>query len=113
MDGRGESWAALEAARAGLAARDADLASTDEVLADHLREAHRVAVDCIRRIEAIRCDIESAVAARHTDSAAAAREMARFLLSATGELKDIVAEARSAAFIKAVAMQRLMDFYRP
>lgn len=111
MTGGGQSWDALESARAALAAREADLAATDRVLADLLHEAHRMARDAIGRIETVRAVVES-VAAHHTGSPAGSRESARQLLSATRDLTAIVAEARSVAATKAVALQRLTDIYR-
>lgn len=113
MQGRGESWAALQAARAAAAARDADIAATDEALAEHLREAHRVAADCIGRIEAVRSGVESVIGAvNRAPGAAGALETARFLLDANREAARIVAEARSTAAFKAVAVQRLADYYQ-
>lgn len=113
MGGAGELWEALDAARAIVAVGDADLAATDQVFAGHLSQAHRLAVDCISRIEAVRSGIESGVlAVNRNPGAATALEMARFLLAANREVAAIVAEARAAAAAEAVAVRRLADYYQ-
>lgn len=102
---------ALTAARAALAETEARLAAADRVLADAVRDAYRSAVDSIRRLEAVRSDIDAAVARRRTDSAAAGREFGRFLLEKNREITAIVDEARSESHARTRELQSLIGRY--
>lgn len=112
MSQAGDSGEALEAARRALAARDADLADADRVLAQTVREAHSVAVEAIGRIEAIGSDIEAVVTVRR-EGAAEGREIGRQLVAKNREIADAVAEAKASAHAKTAVLQQLMDRYRP
>jgi hypothetical protein len=112
MSQAGDSGEALEAARRALAARDADLADADRVLAQTVREAHSVAVEAIGRIEAIGSDIEAVVTVRR-EGAAEGREIGRQLVAKNREIADAITEAKAAAHAKTAVLQQLMDRYRP
>lgn len=108
----GETGDALEAARRRLAARDADLADADRVLAATLADAHGIAVDAIGRIDAIASDIDSAATDQPRDTAGAAREVSRNLTAKNRELTAVVREARDAIHAKTVVLQSLSDRYQ-
>ena len=110
--GTGETGDAIAAAPAGVARRDADLAAADRRLAEVVSEAHRIAGDAVRRIEAIRGEINAAVAGHAADTAAAARETARLLIAKEREIEAVVAEAAEEARAKAAVLQQLRDSYR-
>lgn len=106
-----ESGDALEAARRLLAARDADLADADRVLAATVAEVHGIAVDAIGRIEEIRSAIETVVSDGTTGSPAGAREVGRDLVAKNRELTGVVTEARDAALAKTLALKQLAERY--
>lgn len=101
----------LAVAGAALVATDARLAEADRLLIEAVRSAHRVAVESIRELEAVRAQIDAAVARRRTDTAAAAQEMSRFLLDANRRIAEIVRAARAESAAKAVALQALRGQY--
>lgn len=111
VSGNGASAEALSAARTALAARDDDITRADRALTDLVRGAHRVAVESMRRIDAIRTDIDSAVA-RGPGGSAAARELGFFLVAKNREVIAIITEARADAAAKTVALQDLSERYR-
>lgn len=106
-----ESGEAFEEARRLLALRDADLADADRALAATVADVHGIAVDSIRRIEAIRSEIESVTEAGPTDSAAGARAVSRHLVARNREIADVITEARDAVHAKTVALEQLAQRY--
>lgn len=112
VSGNGEAGDALSAVRSALAARDGELASADDELAAVLHGAHRDAQDSVRRIDAVRAAIDSAVADRDTDGAAAAREFGAFLVERNREISTILTEAQAAVSAQTIALQQLSDRYR-
>ncbi len=107
----GDSGDALQAARRQLAARDADLADADRMLAETVAGAHRIAVESIGRIEAIASEIEAATD-QPKDSAAGGREVGRHLVAKSRELADVVSQASDAVHAKTVVLRQLADRYR-
>lgn len=107
----GESGDALEAARRLLAARDADLADADRVLAETVSGAHRIAMESIGRIESIASDIEAATG-QPRDSAASAREVGRHLVAKNREIAEVVSDAKDAVHTETVVLKQLADRYR-
>lgn len=107
----GESGDALEAARRLLAARDADLADADRVLAETVAGAHRIAIESIGRIESIASEIEAATD-QPKDSAASAREVGRHLVAKNREIAEVVSYAKDAVHAETVVLKQLADRYR-
>lgn len=112
MSQQGHSAAALEAARRALAARDADLADADRVLAAAVADAHAIAVDSIGRIDAIKADIDAAVTDQPKGSAAGAHEFGRQLIAKNRDIAAVVTEAAAAVEAKTVALKELQERYR-
>lgn len=112
MSQQGNSAAALEAARRALAARDADLADADRVLARAVADAHAIAVESIGRIDAIKADIDAAVTDQPKDSAAGAHEFGRHLIAKNRDIAAVVTEAAAVAQAKTVAVKELQERYR-
>lgn len=110
-DDAGTTAEALTTARAALASTDARLADADRQLADAVRNAHRVAVESIHQLEAVRSDIDAALARRRTDTASAARQFGRFLLDKNREIAVIVERARSGAAAGTAALKTLIGEY--
>lgn len=108
----GQSGEALDSARAALAARDRDLAEADAELAGVISGAHAAALDAIRRIEAIRSEIELAVAGYDADTPGHGREVARLLLDKNRDLIDLVTAAKADAQAKTAALQELLHRYQ-
>ncbi len=108
----GASGAALESARAVLAARDGDLARADAELASVLSGAHAAATDAIHRLDAVSAEIEAAVAQRATMEPHEGREFARFLIQKHRETLDILTAARADADAKVVVLRQLLAHYR-
>ncbi len=108
----GDSGDALAAARRLLAARDADLADADRLLAETVAGAHRIALESIGRIEAIGSEVEAAATDQTSDSAAGAREVARRLVEKNREIASVVSAAKDAAHAKTVALKELGERYR-
>lgn len=109
----GETGDGLEAVRRRLAARDADLADADAVLAETLADAHRIAVEAIGRLDVIASDIDSVATDQPRDTASAAREVSRHLVTKNREIETAVREARDAVHAKTIALQILSERYRP
>ncbi len=107
----GHSGDAFEAARRLLAARDADLADADRVLAATVAGAHDISIGSIVRLEAINAEIESATE-HPRDSAAGAREVGRHLVAKNREIADVVGAAKDAVHAKTVALKELAERYR-
>lgn len=107
----GDDTGALSAARAALADADARLADADRLLAAAVRDAQRISRESVRRLQAVRSEIDAAVARRRTDSVSAGREFSRFLLDKNREISAIVDDARSRAHAAAVALQDLIPAY--
>lgn len=99
-------------ARTALAATDARLAAADRLLAETVRDAHRVALESRERLAAIRAEIDAAVARRSVATPAAGADFGRFLLAKNRAIAEIVAAARADAESKAVAIQELTSEYR-
>lgn len=112
MSQQGNSAAALEAARLALAARDADLADADRVLAAAVADAHAVAVDSIGRIDAIKTEINASVSDQPKDSTGSAHEFGRHLVAKNREIAAVVTEAVEMAKAKTVVLKELQDRYR-
>jgi len=112
MSQQGHSAAALESARRALAARDADLADADRVLAETVADVHAIAVESIGRIDAIRAEVDAAVSDQPKGSAAGAHEFGRQLVAKNRDVADVVTEAAAIAQAKTVALQALQDIYR-
>ena len=108
----GESGRELASVRTALTARDADLADADRVLAEVLAAVHTAAVESIARIEAVRADIDGAVAGRTPDSAASAHELSRLLVAKQREIASAVHDAKEVADANTVVLQSLMQRYR-
>lgn len=108
----GASGEALASARSALAARDRDLADADRELSAALADAHSIATDAIGRFEAIRTEIEAAVARHGEGTPAQGRELARLLLDKQRDLVDVVTAAKAEAAAKVTAVQQLVDRYR-
>lgn len=111
MTGAGETSAALAAARDQLAVRDAGIAALDDELLDALRDAHRLAGDCLRRLDAMQTRVDAAAAAIPAGGAAAG-ELSRFLVDRNREAIAVIIEAKAAAAAKAVVLQQLGARYR-
>lgn len=92
----------LAAVDAALAVRDAELGDADRILIEVVADAHRVATDSIRRIEAVQAEV---------DGIGDAPQAARRLLDRHRDLIDTVRSARDDASAKAVALQRLEQQY--
>lgn len=112
MSQQGSSAAALAAARQALAARDADLADADRVLAAAVADAHAVAVESIGRIDAIKSEINAAVTDQPKDTAASAHEFGRHLVAKNRDIAAVVTEAAAVAQAKTVVLKELRDRYR-
>lgn len=110
-DDTGMAVDALTTARAALAVADARIAAADRQLADAIRTAHRVAVDSISRLEAVRSDIDAAVVRQRTDIAAGAREFGRFLLDRNRDIAAILEQAQSEAAAGTAALRTLIGEY--
>ena len=110
-EGTGQTGDAVAAARAGVARRDEELADADRRLAATLSAAHRVAEDAVRRLEAIRADIDRAVAGYAADTSTGAAELARFLLARQREIADVVADAEAEARAKTAVLKELTATY--
>lgn len=110
--GTGETGDALSAVRAALAAGDHELAAADAQLADVLRTAQREALESVARIDAVRSAIDSAVADRDIDGAAAARDFGAFLVQRNRQISAIITESQAIATAKAIALQQLSEQYR-
>jgi hypothetical protein len=108
----GDSADALAAARQALAARDADLADADRVLADAVASAHAIAVDSLGRIDAITADVEAAATEQPRDNPAGAREVGRHLVTKSREVTEVISAARAAVDAKTVALKELAERYR-
>ncbi|TXI46894.1 MAG: DUF4226 domain-containing protein [Mycobacterium sp.] len=108
----GTSGDALDAARAALAARDAELSAADQELTDAVAVAHAIASDAIRRLDRLGAQIEAAASGRVPDSPAAARELARFLVANQREMADIIAGAQAEIDAKIAVLQRLTERFR-
>lgn len=108
----GDSADALAAARQSLAARDADLADADLMLADAVAAAHALAVDSIGRIEAITAEVEAAAAEQSKDSPAEGREVGRHLLAKNREIAELVQAAKTEVDAKTIALKHLTERYR-
>lgn len=100
------------AAAAGLAARDAELVAADERLLALLHAAYEQALDAIRRIDAVRAQVESATVGRAVQSAVEGAGVGRFLLEKNREILGIIEEATTAAAAKTVALRELAQYYR-
>ena len=111
MEPGGQAGDALRSAAADLAAARARLAEVDAVLIGVLRDAHLVAVESIDRLTACSDEIEAAVRARRTDTPAAGRQFAGFLLAKNREITAIVADARAASTAAAQAVRSLTAAY--
>lgn len=110
--GSSEAGDALSAVRAALAARDCELAAADDELAAVLHGAHRDAHNSVRRIDEVRSAIDSAVAGRDIDGAAAARAFGAFLVERNREISAIITDAQAAVSAQTIALQQLSDRYR-
>jgi hypothetical protein len=112
VSGSSEAGDALSAVRSALSARDGELAAADGELAAVLHGAHRDAQDSVRRIDAVRSAIDSAVGGRDVDGAAAAREFGAFLVERNREIIAILTEAQAAISAQTIALQQLSYQYR-
>ncbi len=112
MSQRGNSAAALEAARRALAARDADLADADRALAAAVADAHAIAVESIGRLDAIKAEVETAVSDQPKDTAAGAREFGRNLVAKNRDIAAVITEAVASAQAKTVVLKELQERYR-
>jgi hypothetical protein len=108
----GESGTDLGSARAALAARDAELAEADLLLAEVVGAAHAVATESIARIEAIAADIEAVASGPPPESPASAHDLSRLLVGKQRAIAAAVNEARSAAEAKTLVLQHLIERYR-
>ena len=99
----GETGASLAAARAALAAGDRSLGEADRALAGVLGDAHRLAVESIRRIETVQSEIDALDTGPEVD----AHSCAHLLLDRNRELIGIITAARDDAAAKAIELQRL------
>ncbi len=108
----GDSADALAAARQALAARDADLADADRMLAASVAAAHALAVDSIGRIDAITAEVEAAAAEQPKDSPAEAREVSRQLLARNRQIVEVVQAAKADVDAKTTALKQLIERYR-
>jgi hypothetical protein len=108
----GTSGEAIASARAVLAARDRDLAGADGELSTILAGAYATATAAIGRLEAIRAEIETAVAQQNVGTPAQGREFARLLLDKQRELIETVTSARADADAKVFALQQLLHRYQ-
>ena len=108
----GTSGDVLDAARAALAARDAELTAADRELTDAVAVAHAIATDAIRRLDRLGAQIEAAAAGHVPDSPAAAQELARFLVAKQREMADVVAGAQAEVDAKTAALQHLTERFR-
>ena len=113
MSQHGHSAAALEAARRALAARDADLAGADRVLAEAVADVHAIAVESIGRIDAINAEIDVAVSDQPKGSAAGAHEFGRQLVAKNRDITAVVTEAVEVAQAKTLVLKELQERYRP
>ena len=108
----GNSADALAAARRALAARDADLADADRVLAETspARTPSRSSPSAV--IEAISAEIDSAATEQSHDSAAGAREVSRQLVARNREITEVISAATAAVDAKTVALKELTGRYQ-
>lgn len=102
----------LASARAALAARDADLAEADLVLAEVVASAHAIATESIARIEAIAADIEAVASGPPPEGPAAVHDLSRMLIGKQRAIAAAVNEARSVSEAKTVVLQDLIERYR-
>ena len=107
----GDSADALAAARQALAARDADLADADRMLAESVAAAHALAVDSIGRIDAITAEVEDVAAQQSKDSPAEAREVGRHLVARNREIAEVVQAAKTEVDAKTIALKQLTERY--
>lgn len=112
MDFAGETTEGLRAARAVLAARDADLADADHTLIQAVVTAHAAAQEAIGRIEGIAADIDAVASGPPAGSPAAGREMSRALLDKQREITAAIDDARGVARAKTAVLQELAERYR-
>ena len=110
-EGMGETGDAVAAARARVARGDAALADADRRLAEAVSGAYRVVAESVRRLEAVRAEIDGAVAGRIADSTTGAADLARFLLVKHREVADIVAAAAAEAHAKTLVLKELSAAY--
>ena len=108
----GQSGEAIASARTALAARDRELADADRELSTVLAGAYATASDAIRRLEAIRAEIDTAVAQQNVGTPAQGREFTRLLLDKQRELIEVVTAAKADAEAKASALQHLLRRYQ-
>lgn len=100
------------AARDALMVRDAELADADRALDELVREAHRLAVESIMRIDAAAAHVDTAAAAEGLQAGPAAREVGRMLVDQTRDIAGLIATAREQCDAKVVAVQQLTERYR-
>ena len=108
----GTSGDVLDAARAALAARDAELTAADRELTDAVAVVHAIATDAIRRLDRLGTQIEAAASGRVPDSPAAAQELARLLVANQRQMADIVSAAQAEIDAKTAVLQSLTERFR-
>jgi len=113
LSGIGSLGDVIELARVGLASRDRILADADTALIEALSDASSVAVTAVQRIDAMRADIEEAVATRATDTPEEAREFARSLIVKQRELTQLIGDTQRTLEAKMPVLQRLNASYKP
>jgi hypothetical protein len=101
----------IESARTALAMRDRVLSDADNDLNTALREAGRVALVAVRRLEAVRAEIDAAVSAQNLGIPLEGRQFAKFLLSRQHLIADIVSQSRSDVEARTAALQQLRFNY--
>lgn len=108
----GESGPQLASARAALAARDADLADADRLMAEAVAEAHSAATQTIARMDEIRADLDAVATARAPEGPAEAHELTRLLVAKQREITALVQDARAVAESNSIVLQHLSERYR-
>jgi hypothetical protein len=108
----GESGPQLASARAALAARDADLADADRLVAEAVAAAHAAATYSIARMDEIRADLDAVATARAQESPAEAHELTRLLVAKQREITALVQDARAVAESNTIVLQHLSERYR-
>ena len=108
----GESGPQLASARAVLAARDADLADADRLMAEAVAAAHAAATQSIARMDEIRADLDAVATARPPESPAEAHELTRLLVAKQREITALVQDARAVAESNSIVLQHLSERYR-
>lgn len=103
----GETGDALAAARTALAEQNRAAGDADRVLRAVLDDAYRLAIESIRRIEAVQAAIDEVGQTPDLDS----HTCARLLLDRDRELIDIVTAARDQADAKTIELQQLSAAY--